>query len=614
MKRTKILLLLFLASLITITQSCSSHKTIVKEMRYDGIYKVLEREGNVSYYKFHDKIHFSTINYHKGSEEDAISILSGSKAKKYPYRNYGDEIRYTVNVGKYGGQGSIRKNKDGALAKSFFLVISKGKIIGRIDNRVTALSNIYAIDGRKILKSDYEEVKWLTDNTVITVKKGLYGIRDLNDKKILDEKYEYIGEFKENFARIKIGGKWGFINQDYKIVIQPSYDHIENFKDGIATVKVINRWFLINKQGKKVIPRSFDRIGRFDSKTLVPVIVSNNRYWNFINIESKRAYKFATSQYYIKKDSFMTLYYKNKQLLIDKNGKPVIPYYFERISCVDKNRFIIKAKKKFGIIDAKVKTIIPPVYDDINPVYQNKRTSIYFKITKGDKTGVVDYSGKLVVPLRKGTIYSQDNGYFVSSNMSLSNETAALFRLGKKEPIFTAASILKISDKYYSFKTNVRRDRVRQSGAFDINGRIVVGEEYDMIFKGGEDQFRVNSGRKWGIISADNKVIQEVDYDKVSYANGIYILTKGDHSYIYSKKEKTLKQFKNTKFHGFVAEKFIIVMEGKKWGLMNFEGKTVLPTIYDFIHFDKKLKKIVTKSYKKGLPPKGIRGFYSKMY
>jgi hypothetical protein len=581
-------------------------------MRFDGVYKVLDREGNASYYKFHDKMHFSKINYHEGSEKDAISILSGSKTKKHPYSSRRDYINYNVNVGKYGGQGSISKNKDGTLENSYFLVISEGKIIGRIDNRVTPLSSIHAMDGRKILKNDYEKVTWLTDKTVLTIKKGLYGIRDLNDGRILDEKYDYIGEFKENYARIKIDRKWGFINQDFKIVIQPSYDHIENFKDGIAAVKVSNRWFLINKLGKKVLPGSFDRIGRFDFKTLVPVVVSNNRYWNFINIESKKAYKYATSQFYINKDSIMTLYYKNKQLIIDKNGKPVLPYYFENISYAEKNRFIIKAKNRYGVIDATIKNIIPPVYDNISPIYQNNNTVTFFKIIKGGKTGVMDYNGQFVIPLNKGSIYSYDNGFFVISNHSTSS--AVLYKHKQKEPVYSAASISKISDKYFSFMTNIRRGRIRQSGAIDIYGNKILGQNYDIIFKGAEDQFRVKSAGKWGIVDNKNVTIQKIEFDSISYYNGDYILTKGDHSYLYTVKNKRLKQYKNTKLIGFIADRFVVFTKGKKWGVMNFEGKTILPANYDYISFDKKLKKIITKKYKKGINAMDRNGFYSKMY
>ena len=192
---------------------------------------------------------------------------------------------------------------------------------------------------------------------------------------------------EEVLVKVEKDGKYGFVDKSGKVVIPFIYDWANDFKDGLAMVvkdgkdaDSNNEYGFVDKSGKVVIPLIYDGAGNF-------------------------------------KDGLAKVSKSGKYGFIDKSGKAVIPLIYDDVldydDVVDEihekddndrayfEEGLLKVRKddKCGLIDRSGKVVIPIIYDDI----YNSAKRFYFndglaKVSKDGKCGLIDKSGNLVVP------------------------------------------------------------------------------------------------------------------------------------------------------------------------------------------------------------------------
>ena len=193
---------------------------------------------------------------------------------------------------------------------------------------------------------------------------------------INDPKFEYIGEFNDGYACFKENGKYGLIDTTGNIVVSPIWDNAGDFREGLIPVYLGGQWFFANAGGNTRITLQYGTPASFYNGL---AIVKNT---------------------------------EGKSGLIDKKGKLICGYIWDNIYPFIYDVSFAQKDLKWYIINKKGIVISNEQYDDIKFTTGGK----YIIALKGEKCGVLDASGKIILSFIYDYIGDYSQGMFNAYN------------------------------------------------------------------------------------------------------------------------------------------------------------------------------------------------------
>ncbi len=210
--------------------------------------------------------------------------------------------------------------------------------------------------------------------------------------------------------------KRGFLNvYTGQMVIPAQYDRAWIFSEGLGGVVKDNLLGFVNKKGETVIPCQFKWRTQPDNQSdylfrngYCAVLDSTNK-WGFINTKGEWA---VGAQYAYVAHSFKGYYavVKNEKYgLLDSNLKELFPAEYDWIEPTTEG-IIVRQQNSQKLYAYDGKTILQPfVYEDLSDIHYNSGKvnesgddiyikSDYMTFTIGDKVGLMNKNGKMVVP------------------------------------------------------------------------------------------------------------------------------------------------------------------------------------------------------------------------
>ncbi|WP_287619273.1 WG repeat-containing protein [Parabacteroides sp.] len=381
---------------------------------------------------------------------------------------------------------------------------------------------------------------------------GKWGYMDLHGNMMVKGLYDEVRPFSQGMAAIKQDGYWGYINGNNKVVIQPQYRQADQFKSGRAMVEV---------NGRKL--GFIDCLG---TMVIEPIYSSVYAFWGDESAVCK----------------------EGKWGVIDKNGKMVLPFVFDDVTNVSNPTngqhptYEVVYKGKHISVNYQWKEPVmerptapkPPEKAPLSPVvYDEQKAFSYGRaaVRRGKKWGYIDESRYEAIPL----IYDFA-GRFMGGK-------ACVMLNGKK-------------------------------GLIDVNGQIILEISYDQIMDFTDNLWFVENYGNWGLVDQTDLLIPYL-FDKIcntsreketaevvyecetitidrnwtlakfnsmwrTYRNGLKIgfrkggLITGEK--IYAKYDATTGHF----YNGVVFVKL-----GGRWGMIDEEGDTVLPFVFEEVVF-----------------------------
>lgn len=259
---------------------------------------------------------------------------------------------------------------------------------------------------------------------------------------------------------------------------------------------------------------------------------------------------------------------------------------------------IVSKNYKFGLINAKGKFIIPCLYDDI---YRNTGVLNLYGIELNGKYGLVDrFTGKVVL----------ESTY--DSELYFNNRIAQIEKAGKFG-LYTANGnkVLAIPQWDYIGKIQEKLILVNHNGKFgfvNLNGTIQIPVQYDEadenINRNG--LVAVRKRTKWGYVNSKGKEITPFKYDRLfNFSEGLSVFMLNDKYGFLDESGKevfTAQYAEADNFFGgfaFVAQRKDTVL---KYALINKKG--ALLTDYEFDYFENNFREgfaLVQKTEKYGL-------------
>lgn len=266
----------------------------------------------------------------------------------------------------------------------------------------------YATRARKIvIPLQFADAELFSEGlAVVTVKQAkgyARGYIDPTGKLVIPAQYQYADAFEGGLAPVSVGGKYGYINKAGIMVVAPKYALANGFSEGLAAVQLGGKWGYVDSSGREVTPIKYDQADRV-REGFAPVFIGdslkNQQRCGYIDKSGREA---IALDYFACNSFSEGLAHVRRPVtwdgggnildgFINSSGAYAIPLSADFYLAFDFHDGWAVVGDHY--IDKSGKTVFSPAYEDVSEFSEGLA-----KVSRGDKYGYIDKSGKLVIPL-----------------------------------------------------------------------------------------------------------------------------------------------------------------------------------------------------------------------
>ena len=378
-------------------------------------------------------------------------------------------------------------------------------VYGDIDDRVGARKmGLVNTKGQEVIPCDKvrEGLAGNESGEYIVKKNSKYGVIDKDLNIIIPFEYDGIGVFSEGLASVIKNGKKGFIDKANRLIIPCEYDEpdpewgvSDNFSEGLVNVSKDGKWGYINKSNKVVIPFIYDIAESFHGGL---ALVNLGEYC--IDVTGK---------------------------IVQRSNSDLLEHLTNGIFRKGLDEFVLF--NKCGIIGKYDRSWNNAGVE----YYDGEKFDGYLFVGRNNKSGVIDYNGKEIIPI----IYDFINHYNYPDHQFIIAKSGSLKTL------------------------------------FDTSGNMVVSSDYE-IKSSAESIVKVRKDGLYGYIDKSGKIVSPCIYDEAEdFHNGFAIVCKGG---LWGVIDTSGKETIPCKYQGvsFFYDGLAFVNNDGKWGFVDLNGKS----------------------------------------
>lgn len=353
------------------------------------------------------------------------------------------------------------------------------------------------------------------------------GVVSTSGKEIVPRIYDHIEvHWHDKSFLVTLDGKMGMLDSVGKQVIPIVYDELETYSEKLLLAKIDERWGIIDLDNQVHLPFHYKSLWVNHCNRKQLIVKNEQGYTGMINIDNKQIIPcqygslslFSPDLLYASKDEQFGL--------INYQNEVVIPLQYEEemigntmFLCNDNSAqyfYAVKNGKK-GLLNLKGEVTIPLIYDELSFLSDDHD---YFSITIGEKYGVVDKHGRIIIPARYDYIRYEENNVFevtlyeeddiFSGKCGIvdnRNKTIVPIRYDYVTTVSENGNLL-----YYLVVIDMKH------GILSPTGNTLVPMIYDAISmydRGGTTCLVVKKDDKVGIIDLDNNIVLPFHYQDI---------------------------------------------------------------------------------------------------
>ncbi len=495
-----------------------------------------------------------------------------------------------VGVGRF-----VTAKEESTFNGVYGLITSNGKEvvkptyrdIGNVYNNIAIMQDKNSLwgavttTGAVIVKPTYDDLFEFTSGVAQFRSGKKWGIIDKDGNIIKKATYSYIGDsdsfpfsaFDDGVALYNVGGtvkyigetgykvvggKWGVIDSTGEELTSAKYDEIFPYSNGYAVFRSGSKYGLLDDKGVVVLNKGYDRLSAYSNGALVFGVKSGKDYkYGIIDVKGK---VLAKAKYdYISNVDYR--YYKASGEIVEYNTfKEGAASYL----VVDKN-----GKARVGVISSDGKELTKALYDRIGFRWVDGRAVVL----KGEKFGVVDNKGKVIVPV----------SYTLVGGTNLAGDENAWLPILNKNFIAYAVN----GDSY---RNTVSYDA--KYGIMDNTGKIIKSPSNILIWQSAYDPdidyvfYSVldrSGDTKWGVLNKKGNVAIKAGYDSIlSFKEGFAACITGKDT---DKNKKIVLYNINTgkpvssryvDYTGIWENRIVSVDKDGKYHLLDYTGRLII--------------------------------------
>ena len=441
-----------------------------------------------------------------------------------------------------------------------------------------------------------------------------------------------------NVYAAKIGQKWALLDLDKKQITPYKFDAVgegrivgQTSTDFIIPVKIGQKWGIVDQKGKELAPFLYDEIGKpFKYKTgpagfIIPV--RGGQKWGTLNGH----YKLITPIVYDKiafamESRMIRVTINNLVGVIDTLGETIVPCSYDYVK-FDNWRFIEVVKdKQMGLINRNGNMLAGPRYDAINYLDRSfDHGHDWFRLSKDKKIGLMDSTGKEVIPCAYDVIYLKKHGTLIAKKEGrwglisstgsqiipfnydgmeetgvVGTDTAMYYnaKLNGKHGLLNAHGEVILDFEYAGIDRDiytknpahglVKAWKASGTGIVTLKGETILPFNYKQVYDSPGNYIVLDHDGKFGLIDLSGQVLLPCDYTAIHDVRDAdyYVIAKDNKISIITRKGKFLFKDEFDEFDTFPDfTDFILVKQGQKYGLLDRKGKLAYPCIYKHITY-----------------------------
>lgn len=249
------------------------------------------------------------------------------------------------------------------------------------------------LSGKYIVRPRFSMIEPFNEYGIAIVRYGRdrvrYDVIDLDGDFITREGFEAIEPFRESLAAVRIRNEYGFINTQGKLVIPCQYARVSSFSEGRAAVYKNGNCGYINKIGEKVIHFEYSRCQDFeDGRAVINKGIRNTGLIDLdgqviVEPELDRLLDYNEGRGLVRDEKYRFYY------ITEHND--IYRGYFERASSFKHGVAVVQIDGKWGVINQKGMSVIPPKYDKIEGFIDG-----YAKVRVEGFNGLSNLKGELI--------------------------------------------------------------------------------------------------------------------------------------------------------------------------------------------------------------------------
>ena len=403
----------------------------------------------------------------------------------------------------------------------------------------------YDFLGKEVYKGGVEEI-YFVDTNAIVVK------NDTNQKLIL----------KSNQAEF-YAEEWKNTGTFYYATLNTNQTQFV-FTDGRSDIKEGKWWFgpisneayltkgpngfgLSNTSGQLILDPIYERIYAWNTEMAVVTLNQNGKHKSIINLKSTKVIFSGTydlidflpcHQFITIKGDYGSILDHNFETVDLKNSSNITHYFIPSDTKVKlKRSFFYKSNKKYITSSSPenpncdaihISTKKLDNYEMLADNYGNNpipdRVKVRTRTEHGQRMGLLDFEGKIIIPLNYAVISSHQNGFIpVAISDTVNGETKRIW------------GILDLNGKKVIVPTYDRIDRIHQGVALTVNNGLYsmlnlqskkeIATGYSHIRHFENNLFLVTINQNYGLLNLKGEVIAKPIYEQINYLkkDNIYI-------------------------------------------------------------------------------------------
>jgi hypothetical protein len=362
----------------------------------------------------------------------------------------------------------------------------------------------FTSEGKVLVPDDAERVNVLRGG-VLAVRRDddLWQLLNHEGKQILEPKYQSIRFFNKNVLMVKQQGKAGLVDFDGKQVLATEYEDIKVLygdPNGMMMAKKGGKWGFVNKKGGLVTPIQYDDLGYFRRGVS---LAKKNKKYGYIDAKGKviipfvydKASDFTYEVAVVKKD--------NKWGTIDSTGKVMLPITIKADDLEVRVKYLLATQgQKKGLLDLQGKVLLPTQYNNIYPFYES-RDKLFWQVNKDGLTGILDAQGKLLFMKKV-----QHVGWFLNKFFTLHNDNknGLISETGKVIFPMGTLNIRQFSeamDEQYFYVQDKKEGVI----LYDATGKKLLSSKFDTITDFSEGFAHIGKDDKLGLINRKAQIV-----------------------------------------------------------------------------------------------------------
>lgn len=284
--------------------------------------------------------------------------------------------------------------------------------------------------------------------------------------------------------------------------------------------------------------------------------------------------------------------------IIDKNSNILVPYKYDYLWKFHKSGYLsAKLQDKYGVLDSEYNVVIPFEYE-----YVSEWSSELFAVVKNGKWGCVNYNNEIVIPFEYDKLYIYKDYIILGKyqcilkDYEIENEIVyGVKDFNNNVLIPFEYKEIRPFDDDLSLKDNTTFSVKTKNDKFIIlnsNNEKICNTEFDDIITASSNLYSVKIERKYGVIDRFGNI--KIPFGKFYTIYRFDIFDKNEllgcaenedfYCGLINQNGEIVIPFE-AKYKDWVYtyNKLIIMYKNEKYGVIDRENNIVIPFIYDYL-------------------------------